>query len=114
MNKQTDLPEMTGPGVEEIPGNPHLEELAERYAEARDARQAATRPEVETKQRLVDALHVAAKENQLARDQKTGALIYKNDESGIQITLTPSKEKLKVKIKGEEGEEEGGEVTVNE
>jgi hypothetical protein len=113
MKEQTELPAMKGPGVEEIPGNPYLEELAERYAEARDARQAATRPEADAKQRLVDALHVAANENKLARDQKTGTLTYKNEGSGILITLTPSKEKLKVKIKGEGDEDEEGEVEVN-
>lgn len=109
-NTTADLPAMEGPGVESVVGNPFIEELAERYAEKRDLRMEASKPEIEAKQKLVDAIHANA-EN-LPRDQKTGALIYKNDDSGIFISLTPSKEKLKVRIKDVDAED--SEVDANE
>lgn len=76
-------------------GNRKLQDLhdaAEEYAEHRDRRMKITPKEHELKQKVITLMHVHKKQN------------YKFN--GLEITLEPGEEKLRVKIKSEDGEEE--------
>jgi hypothetical protein len=79
------------PGVEdpEIEG---LHALAEQHAEKRDHRQAILKEEVELKNALLELMH------------KHDRTHYLHD--GIEITVVPEKERVKVKVKGKESDGE--------
>ena len=90
---QTELPEMKGEGVAAAPAIPELDALAATYVAARDARMEKTPPEVEAKNNLINAIHANA--DKLPRNQKSGAITYKNE--ALIVELTPAKEKLRVR-----------------
>lgn len=86
--RQQDLPGMENRKLKDI------HDAAFVYAEARDARQAATKPESEAKQTLITLL----KKHKLEH--------YKAN--GVECILAPEKEKLTVRIRagGDDGEAE--------
>jgi hypothetical protein len=94
---------MKGPGVESIPGIPELDTLARDYALKRDARMEKTKPEVEAKDALILAVKDKVKDGTLPADPKTRIVTYKHED--VSIILRPSKDKLRVRIGEEEGEE---------
>lgn len=102
-DKKPELPGMVGKGVEAIPGIPELDELAGVYVVKRDERMEKTPPEVEAKKALIKAIH--DHQDKLPRNQKTGAIIYRNE--SLIIELTPQKEKLRVRgVKQEKAPED--------
>jgi hypothetical protein len=91
-----DLPGVEGPGV--APKSiPEIEELADKYVVARDARMRATDKEVDAKTKLADSLHKHAEE---IGKNEAGEIkyVYRGGEKDRRvITLKPSDEKLNVK-----------------
>ena len=82
--------ELTG-----MEGNRKLQDLhdaAEDYVEIRDKRMKLTPEEVEAKAKVLALMHRHNKQN------------YKFN--GLEITVIPGEEKVKVRIKSEDGEEE--------
>jgi hypothetical protein len=78
------------PGVEK--GFPDLEELGLQYAVLRDKRMATLKEEVELKKKIVAAMHEHTLTNY--------------EVEGLQMTLVPGEEKLKVKADKDESEED--------
>ena len=80
---------MEGPGVAPVK-LPKVDKLARTYVEARDTRITALNEEIESKRKLIEALHFHA--DQIKTPD--GTLMYHFDDSII--TLEAGKEKLKV------------------
>ena len=80
---------MKGPGISPVK-IPILDKLARKYVAHRDERLEALRHEVETKEKLVQAMHLHTAQIKTP----SGTLVYHYDE--MVITLFPGKEKLKV------------------
>lgn len=99
MAKQSEL-KIVGKGVERVT-LPALDKLAEDYCRERDKRLKQTPKEVAAKGKLIDAMH----DNADKITQPDGTLVYRYDERII--TVTPGKEKLKVRdVEQDEGEDE--------
>jgi len=93
--RQADLPGVEGPGVSPVT-IPEVEDLADKYVEARDKRMRLGEKEVEAKTALTTALH--AHESEIGKDAE-GAIryVYHGGEKDRRvIVLKPSEEKLKV------------------
>jgi hypothetical protein len=97
MAKQSELA-IKGRGVEAV-RIAQIDSLAEAYIKERDKRLKLTPREVAAKTKLVDALHKHSGDLR----QPDGTLVYRYDE--MVITLTPGKEKLRVKELDEEDED---------
>lgn len=99
---KAELPLGNAPGVapERIP---ELEKAAVEYDVAKKDRMEHTKIEVAAKKKVSDLLKKY--EKQLGRDPK-GAMHYKCDDPKMKIDLTPTDEKLKVKIGDAEEEAE--------
>jgi hypothetical protein len=95
---QEEIPGMNGPGVAAV-NIPEVDELAAVYARARDKRMEQTPKEVESKKKLIAALHKY--EDQIGRD-KQGVLRYRYE--GLIVELSFAEEKLKVRKADEDDE----------
>ena len=96
-NRTAELPGVEGVGVspKRIPA---VEEAADKYVRARDARQRLTDKEVEAKENLSKVMHEHA--DAIGKHPETGELKYiynGGDKDRRVVTLIPSDEKLKVK-----------------
>jgi hypothetical protein len=94
--KTQELPGVEGPGVSPV-SITEIEDLADKYADARDKRMKLTTKEVEAKTNLLAALH--AHEKEIGKDGE-GAIryVYNGGEKDRRvIVLKPSDEKLTVK-----------------
>lgn len=97
--EKTELKLGNAPGV--APDRiPELDAAGAAYDAVKKERMELTKREVEAKKKVIDLVH--KHEKALGRDPK-GAIHYKTDE--MSVDLTPSDEKLKVKLKGDEDEE---------
>lgn len=81
--RQARLPQMDDPAIEE------LEDLAEQYAEKRDARMSIGEEEVKLKAELLDAMK---------KYKPNGKYVH----AGVSIEVVNSKDKVKVRIKKDE------------
>jgi hypothetical protein len=99
VTKSTDLPGMTGPGVERI-SIPSVDKLVDRYVKARDIRMEHTKREVEAKTALIDELR--ENKDKIGTD-RDGTIVYRHDD--LIVTLKHGKDDLKVKT--EAGEDNG-------
>lgn len=101
--EKTELELGNAPGVS-ADRIPELDDAASEYDVVKKERCECTKREVAAKKKVIDLMHV--NEAKLGRDPK-GAIHYKMDK--LTVDLTPSDEKLKVRLNGEEAEEPEGE-----
>lgn len=92
--KTVPLPGMEREAIKEI------ERLAEEYVEFRDARMAALKVEVESKKKLIDAMH---------KHKQTSYNFETDDQEQFTVELKSTEEKLKVKRNKEDDDEDEGE-----
>ena len=97
----SELPGIKGPGVERV-AIAEVDQLVAKYVDARDARLAMLKLEIDAKTELIDALHKNV--DKIGKD-KEGTITYRHDD--LVVILKHGKDDLKVKTIGGADDDEG-------